>query len=201
MSGKNVWPADFPEFRTTALKYYHAVVRLGQVLFPLFALALDLPERFFDDKTINPAAIMRILHYPPQIGEIDDKVIGIGAHTDYECFTILWQDNNPALQVLNAKGKWVDAVPIPGTLVVNLGDQFARWTNDVFKSTVHRAVNRSGVRRYSMPLFFGTDYNVMLEALPSCVSENRPAKYEPVNAGDYVQSRLAATYAHSANSA
>ncbi|KAF8531986.1 hypothetical protein JB92DRAFT_2845992 [Gautieria morchelliformis] len=200
MSGGNVWPTGFPEFRAASLAYYHAVLRLGQTLFPLFALALNLPENFFDDKTTKPAAIMRILHYPPQKGEIDDRVIGIGAHTDYECFTILWQDNNQALQVLNAQGKWIDAVPIPGTLVVNLGDQLARWTNDVFKSTVHRAVNRSGVRRYSMPLFFGTDYDVMLQALPSCVSEDRPAKYEPVNAGDFVKSRLAATYAHSANS-
>jgi len=84
-------------------------------------------------------------------------------------------------------------VPVPGTLVVNLGDQFARWTNDVFKSTVHRAINRSGVRRYSIPLFFGTDYDVKLEALPSCVSEDTPPKYEVVTAGEYVKSRLEAS--------
>jgi len=114
-----------------------------------------------------------------------------------QCFTILWQqDEINALQVLNAAGKWVDAVPIRGSLVVNLGDQFARWTNDVFKSTVHRAVNRSGVARYSIPLFFGTDYNVPLEAIPSCVSDDFPPKYEVVTAGDYVKSRLEATYLH-----
>ncbi|KIJ54466.1 hypothetical protein M422DRAFT_24413 [Sphaerobolus stellatus SS14] len=197
MAGANVWPLELPEMRRASLEYYHAVMKLGKLLFPLFALALDLPENFFDDKTMNPAAIMRILHYPPQTGEIDDRVIGIGAHSDYECFTILWQDNNKALQVLNTEGKWIDAVPIPGTFVVNLGDQLARWTNDVFKSTIHRAVNRTGVRRYSIPFFFGTDYNVTLEALPSCVSPERPAKYEPVNAGDFVLSRLAPTYAHS----
>lgn len=198
MSGQNVWPDDMPEFRAATLKYYHAAVKLGQTLFPLFALALDLPENFFDDKTTRPAAISRMLHYPPQTGIVDNRIIGIGAHTDYECFTILWQDQNPALQVLNNEGRWIDAVPIPGTLVVNLGDQLARWTNDVFKSTVHRAINRTGVRRYSIPLFFGTDYDVTLEALPSCVSQDRPAKYEPVKAGDYVKARLAASYAHSA---
>lgn len=115
----------------------------------------------------------------------------------YECFTILWQDNVQALQVLNNNGKWIDAVPIPGTFVLNIGDQFARWTNDVFKSTVHRAVNRSGAERYSIPLFFGTDYDVKLEALPGCVSEDNPVKYEVVTAGEYVKSRLEATYAHS----
>ncbi|KAI0671113.1 2OG-Fe-II oxygenase [Trametes maxima] len=196
MSGENVWPDGLPGFREDVLQYYHAAIGVGKALFPLFALALDLPENFFEDKTTKPAAIMRLLYYPPQTGPVDDRVQGIGAHTEY-CFTILWQDNLPALQVLNNAGKWIDAVPIPGTLVVNLGDQFARWTNDVFKSTVHRAVNRSGVERYSIPLFFGTDYDVKLEALPSCVSDDFPPKYETVTAGEYVKSRLEATYAHS----
>ena len=61
----------------------HAVIRLGQALFPLFALALDLPENFFDDKTTNPAAIMRLLHYPPQPAKPLDRILGIGAHTEY----------------------------------------------------------------------------------------------------------------------
>jgi len=200
MTGENVWPDDalLPDFHQAVLKYYHAAVHLGRYLFSLFALALDLPEDFFADKTAKPAAIMRLLYYPSQTGIVDDRTIGIGAHTDYECFTILWQqDNINALQVLNTAGKWVNAVPIPGTLVVNLGDQFARWTNDIFRSTVHRAINRSGIARYSIPLFFGTDYNVPLEALPSCVSDDVPAKYEIVTAGDYVKSRLEATYLRS----
>ncbi|KAL0946837.1 hypothetical protein HGRIS_013005 [Hohenbuehelia grisea] len=79
----------------------------------------------------------------------------------------------------------------------SLGDQFARWTNDVFKSTMHRAINRSGRERYSIPLFFGTDYDVRLEPIPTCVSPDTPAKYEVVTAGEYVKSRLEATYAHS----
>jgi len=199
MAGENVWPDKtiLPGFREAVLAYYHAVVRLGRLLFPFFALALDLPEGFFDDKTANAAAIMRLLHYPPQPPkrlDEDDRSIGIGAHTDYECFTILWQDSVGGLQVRNADGKWIDAVPIPGTLVLNLGDQFARWTNDVFKSTLHRVTNRSGLERYSIPLFFGTDYDVRLEPIPSCVSPDMPAKYEVVTAGEYVRSRLESTY-------
>ncbi|KAI9066009.1 Clavaminate synthase-like protein [Trametes sanguinea] len=216
MAGANVWPSEPADFREATLGYYHAAVNLGRKLFPLFALALDLPEDFFDDKvrpapatassfdhslqrlqTKNSAAIMRVLHYPPQTGPVDDRVIGIGAHTDFECFTILWQEPGiQALQVLNKQGRWIDAPPISGTLVVNLGDQFARWTNDVFKSTVHRAINRSGVRRYSIPLFFGTDYDVKLEPIPSCVSPERPPKYDVVTAGEYVKERLKATYGH-----
>ncbi|KAH7926492.1 Clavaminate synthase-like protein [Leucogyrophana mollusca] len=195
MTGANLWPDELPVFRKDVLAYYHAVVRLGKSLFPLFALTLNLPEDFFADKITKPAAVMRLLHYPPQPIETTDGGIGIGAHTDYECFTILWQDEVQALQVMNADGKWIDAVPMPGTLVVNLGDQFARWTNDLFKSTIHRAINLTGNERYSMPLFFGTNYDVKLEPIPGCVSAENPFKYEVVTAGQYVQSQLAATYA------
>ncbi|KAF9450550.1 Clavaminate synthase-like protein, partial [Macrolepiota fuliginosa MF-IS2] len=166
MAGANVWPSesDVPGFRSAALQYYHAAVKLGNLLFPLLAMALGLPETFFDDKTLHSAALMKLLHYPPQTGPVDERVIGIGAHTDWKCFTILWQEPGiQALQVLNAKKEWVNAPPIPGTLVINLGDQLARWTNDIFKSNIHRAINRAGVRRYSIPLFFGTDYNVRLD--------------------------------------
>ncbi|KAF8226020.1 Clavaminate synthase-like protein, partial [Tricholoma matsutake] len=198
MSGPNVWPNDMPDFKDAIMAYYHSAVQLGQTLFTLFALALDLPEKFFDDKTTRPAAIMRILHYPPQDPATTDvRKIGIGAHTDYECFTILWQDDVGGLQVQNTEGKWIEAKHIPGTLVVNIGDQFARWTNDVFKSTIHRAINYSGRERYSIPLFFGTDYDVLLEPISTCVSADSPAKYEVVTAGEYVKSRLEATYIYS----
>lgn len=197
MAGANVWPQESPSFRGAVLQYYHAAVGVGRLLFPIFALALDLPEGFFDDKTKNSAAVMKILHYPAQTGPVDDRVIGIGAHTDFECFTMLWQEPGiQALQVLNQDKKWIDAPPIPGTLVMNIGDQFSRWTNDVFKSTVHRAINRSGVERYSMPLFFGTDYDVKLVPIPSCITKGEPPKYPVVTAGDHVRERLEAAYSH-----
>ncbi|KAJ7776815.1 hypothetical protein DFH07DRAFT_797909 [Mycena maculata] len=197
MAGANIWPAQLPEFRQAALEYYHRALNLGHLLFPLFALALDLPEDFFADKTKRSAALMRLLHYPPQSGEVDDRVIGIGAHTDWECFTILWQEPGiQALQVLNSSKEWIDAPATEGTLVINLGDELARWTNDVFTSTVHRAINRSGIRRYSIPLFFGTDYDVRLEPIPTCVSSDRPARYEVITAGEYIKARLQATYGH-----
>ncbi|KAF5372166.1 hypothetical protein D9758_004990 [Tetrapyrgos nigripes] len=213
MAGANVWPEELPEFRLASLRYYHALVNLGKSLFPMFALALGLEDNFFEDKTRHSAALMRMLYYPPQTGPVDDRIIGIGAHTDWEastflitclirllleqCFTILWQEPGiQALQVLNAKKEWINAPPIPGTFVVNLGDQLARWTNDIFKSTVHRAINRSGVERYSIPLFFGTDYGVRLEPIPGCVSSSRPMKYEVITAGEYVKAKLAETYGH-----
>ncbi|QRV88292.1 hypothetical protein RhiJN_16310 [Ceratobasidium sp. AG-Ba] len=132
MAGINVWPSPdiAPGFREAMIGYYQAVVDLGLRLFPAFALALNLNEDFFSDKVRNAAAIMRLLHYPPQTGIVDDRIQGIGAHTEIQCFTILWQDDVPALQVLNTSGQWVDATPIPGTFVINIGDQMARWTSN-----------------------------------------------------------------------
>ncbi|GAA6046395.1 hypothetical protein JCM3770_004898 [Rhodotorula araucariae] len=193
----NLWPPaeDLPDFRPTLQKTWDEIMALGKRLFPLFALALDLPEDYFNDKLKNPGSVMRILHYPPQHGPVDLKEIGIGAHTDYECFTLLLQHGDvQALQVLNAAGEWVHAPPKPGTFVLNLGDMMHRMTNGLFKSTVHRAINRTGQDRMSLPFFFGLDYDAEVAVLPSCITPDRPASYPPVKAGEYVESRLAETY-------
>jgi len=198
MAGANVWPSDdCPGFRHACLEYYHAAMGVGRALLPLFALALELPETYFADMTKNSAAIMRTLHYPLQDGhpDVDDETPGIGAHTDFECFTILWQQPDiQVLQVMNSEKRWINAPPITDTLVINIGDQLALWTNDMFKSTVHRAMNKSGKERHSIGLFFGTDYHVNIEPIPSCVSADRPAKYSPITAGDYVNKRLKDAY-------
>jgi len=195
--GANQWPEGLPGFKDQMQAYFGEVLALGKRLFRAFALALDLPEDYFDPMVTKPTGVLRILYYPSQEGPIDQRQIGIGAHTDYECFTILAQQQGiQALQVQNGKGEWVSAPPIPGTFVVNIGDQMARWTNDVFASTRHRALNVSGRERNSMPFFLGTNFDTMIEALPSCVGPDRPAKYPPVKAGEYVLSRFDATYAY-----
>ncbi|HTI02307.1 MAG TPA: 2-oxoglutarate and iron-dependent oxygenase domain-containing protein [Acidisoma sp.] len=194
--GPNQWPAGLAGFQAQLEAYYAAMLDLGQRLFSAFALALDLPEDYFAPLADKPTAIMRIISYPSQDGPIDPKQIGIGAHSDYECFTILCQETVPALQVQNQQGEWVDAPPIRGTFVINIGDQMARWTNDLFASTVHRAMNVSGRARYSIPCFVGSNFDTLIKALPGTVTAERPAKYPPVLAGDYVQGRLDATYAY-----
>ncbi|GMK56763.1 hypothetical protein CspeluHIS016_0306030 [Cutaneotrichosporon spelunceum] len=196
--GENLWPetsvwTGADEFKSTTLQYYASVLALGKRLFPLIALALDLPETFFDDKTQHPAAIMRLLFYPGR-RDADERMPGIGAHTDFECFTILRQDDVPALQVSNREGKWLDAQCIPDTFVVNIGDQLARWTNDVFVSTRHRVLPTRR-DRYSIPFFFGCDHGVVMDPIPTCVSSDRPNRYEVMTAGDYVHMRLSDIYA------
>ncbi|CAH6723731.1 putative 2-oxoglutarate-Fe(II) type oxidoreductase Hxnyp [[Candida] jaroonii] len=189
MAGPNVWPAKAPALQTAVAEYYGHVLILARRLVKLFALALDLPETYFDNLFQTPGAIGRVLHYFPQASN-DKNILGIGAHTDIECFTILYQGKVPALQVLNNRGEWIQAPPIDGTFVINIGDMLARWSNDVFISTVHRVLNLTGNERYSIPVFIGTQYDTMIEPLYTCVGEEGP-KYKPIRAGEYVYKRLA----------
>jgi isopenicillin N synthase-like dioxygenase len=195
MYGPNVWPDEPVEFRSVVYRYYESVLDLGRTLFRCFALALDLPEHWFDDKITKPMAQLRVLHYPPQTGEVDPKHLGVGAHTDYECFTILAQ-SAPGLQVRNSLGQWIEAPPLPGTFVINIGDVMSRWTNDLFASTVHRVINTTGRRRFSLPFFFGADYDAEVRCLASCQSADRPPRYAPISAGECTVQNITAAYAY-----
>lgn len=196
--GPNLWPDEkvLPGFRATIYDdYYLRVLDLGRHVLQAFALALGLPEDYFAARTRKPMCNLRVLHYPPQEGLIDPDMLGCGAHSDYECFTLLAQSDTGGLQVQNADGEWIEAPPIEGTFVVNIGDMMARWTNDVFASTPHRVINRSGRERMSLPFFFGADYYATIECLETCQSENNPPKYAPVMAGDYLMSIYERTFA------
>lgn len=195
MYGPNIWSDRPLDFQSVIYSYFESVLSLGRALFRCFALALALPETYFDDKISKPMAQLRILHYPPQVGTVNPKHLGIGAHTDYECFTILAQ-SAPGLQVRNNLGQWIEAPPIPGTFVVNVGDVMARWTNDIFTSTVHRVVNATGEKRFSLPFFFGANYNAIIECLESCQSEERPARYKPITAGECTVKNITAAYSY-----
>ncbi|GAA5919756.1 hypothetical protein JCM6882_003756 [Rhodosporidiobolus microsporus] len=189
----NVWPSA-PQ--TTGLKeaytkYFSAVISLGRAMIKIFALALDLPETFFEDKFRQPGVMSRILYYPPQ--PISDEVpLGIAEHTDVELFTYLLQgDGVTALHVLSKDGEWIEAPPIPGTLVLNIADLLSRWTNGRFVSTCHRVVNTTGKARYSIPVFFGPSYNTLIETIPTCILPGETAKYAPILSGEYNYRRSA----------
>ena len=171
------------------------MVSLGHRLLEAFALSLNLPFDYFKSMCQKPMVTMRLLYYPPQPIIIDEDQLGCGAHTDYECFTFLSQSNQSGLQVLNNQGEWINAIPIPNTFVVNIGDLMQRWTNDLFKSTVHRVINTSGTSRYSIPIFFGPDYFTQIESL---IHDQIP-KYPPVIAGKYLTQRFNDTYQYRQN--
>jgi isopenicillin N synthase-like dioxygenase len=166
------------------------MVSLGHQVLEAFALSLNLPSNYFKSMCQKPMVTMRLLHYPPQPIILDPDQLGCGAHTDYECFTLLSQSNQSGLQVLNNQGEWINASPIENTFVVNIGDLMQRWTNDLFKSTIHRVINTSGTTRYSIPVFFGPDYFAEIKSLIN----DQTSKYPPVIAGEYLTQRFDDTY-------
>ena len=162
-------------------------------LFRAFEYALDLEEGYFTSKFTKPLARLRVCYYEPQPEPHDIAHIGLGAHTDYECFTTVWQDRE-GLQMLSRDGEWLILPPVEGSFAVNLGDLMQQWTNDMFVSTMHRVINTSGSKRYSLVQFFGVDYEVEVEAIPGCVGPGSPWRYEPIKAGDHSERMVARTY-------
>ncbi|KIV92352.1 hypothetical protein PV10_06799 [Exophiala mesophila] len=179
----NLWPENLPQFKETLCAYQSEMISFARKLTRMFALALRLPEKSFDDMVKRPEAGVRIVHYPRQEASRDDQN-GIGAHTDVEYFTIITADTE-GLEVLSKSGRWIKVKPIPGSFVVNIADCFMRQTNDFFVSTVHRVINESGRERYSVPFFWGLNRQTVLDPIPTCVSEECPNKYPVMTAGEY----------------
>lgn len=191
----NKWPEE-PAFKETALAFYEASVAAADHVCQAFAIALDTPVSFFAEKHSQHDYTLRLLHYPPvQLPKPEQA--RAGAHSDYGSLTLLFQDEVGGLEVCTAQGEWVSAPYIPGTIVVNTGDLMQQWTNHVFCSTKHRvclpADERLRRSRYSIALFCHPNYDAEIACLESCQSPSGPL-YPPVKAGDYLLSRLQATY-------
>jgi isopenicillin N synthase-like dioxygenase len=173
MLGPNVWP-EVDGFAEAVTAYYQAVLDLGNQLLWAFAVALgEDPDTFTQHATKTPSQL-RLVHYPYNPDAED--VLGIGAHTDYECFTLL-KPTAPGLEVLNGAGDWVDVPPVPDAFVVNIGDLLELWTNGAYVATSHR-VRKVKEERYSFPLFFNVDYHTEVKPLPQFVAgdgTSRPA--------------------------
>lgn len=194
MTAPNLWPDNLPRFKEVVELYFDSVCSLARTMFQIFAVSFGMSEEFFDDKIDRPIATLRLLHYPSRSRVNPTDHPGIGAHADYECFTILAQDEIGGLQVQNRGGEWIEVPPIPSTFVINIGEMLARWTNDLFRATPHRVVNAVGHERYSIPFFFATNNETMIECLDSCSGQVNPPKYPPVTAGDYLAGRLKEIY-------
>ncbi|BBY16843.1 isopenicillin N synthase family dioxygenase [Mycolicibacterium litorale] len=190
MLGPNTWP-DLPGFAESVTAYYTAVLEVGQRLLRAFAIALgEDPDVFSRHATKTPSQL-RLVHYPFN-PDAEDRM-GIGAHTDYECFTLL-KPTAPGLEVLNGAGEWIDVPPVPGTFVVNVGDMLELWTNGTFVATSHR-VRKVKEERYSFPLFFNVDYDTEVKPLPQFAPrDDRPRP--PLRAGEHLFAQTAQSFAY-----
>ena len=193
--GPNLWPEGQVGFRPTMKAYFAALQDLGERLMQGIALSLDLPMDHFKPFCKDPLATLRLLHYPPQRPDAADGEKGAGAHTDFGGLTILMQDDVGGLQVFdNERQFWIHADPVPGTFVVNLGDMIARWTNDMYRSTLHRVVNASGRERYSIPFFYVGNPDYEVRCIETCLKPGEAPKYPPITVEEHLQSMYKKTY-------
>ena len=191
------WPARPPELRSVFEDYFAAVSGLGERLRRLFALALDLPEDWFEPAFHDHSSSMRVINYPPPEGELQPGQLRAGAHTDYGCMTILRTEDAPGgLQIQTRDGDWLDVHAAPGSFVVNLGDMMARWTNDRWAATLHRVVvppadRTAGSRRQTIVFFHDPRADAVIDCIPSCTDADNPPRYVPVTALEYIRSKAA----------
>jgi len=192
--GPNQWPEGLPDFQDTMNAYYAEMLSLGETLMAGIALSLDLPENYFSDFSHEPLTALKLLHYPPQPANPEPGEKGCGAHTDFGGITMLLQDENGGLQVLGADGDWLHAPPIPATYVVNLADMISRWTNDTYRSTLHRVINISGRERYSIPFFFSGNPTHEVVALDVCLGDGASPRYQPTTVEAHMREMYDRTY-------
>lgn len=194
-TGPNQWPEGLPDFRATMDAYFAEAHALGGLIVRALGRSLALPDGWFDGYLDDAAATLRLLHYPPQPPNPAPGEKGCGEHTDFGGITLLLQDATGGLQVWDAQRQgWIDAPPIPGTYVVNIGDLFARWTNGRYRSTLHRVINASGRERHSVPFFFTGNPAHRVECIPTCLAAGDMPRFEPVTVEQHLRDCYRRTY-------
>lgn len=185
--GPNIWP-DMAGFREDVMAYYRHVTGIGRQLFGGFALALGLEENHFDAHLRYPPSQLRLIHYPLDASAEDRP--GIGSHTDYECFTLLFA-TAPGLQIVDKTGAWVDVPLIDGTMIMNVGDMMEILSNGRYVATRHR-VKQVKEERYSFPLFHACDYDYVIAP----VIRDEAPRYAPLKGGEHIYNQTAQTFAY-----
>lgn len=189
LSGPNRWP-DLPGFREVLGAYAEAMSGLARKLMKIALQAADVTDLSILDAFDPPTLWLRLLHYPPQPPLSPGDLYGSAPHTDFGCLTLLAQDTTGGLQVRSTEGDWIEAPPIPGTFVVNVGDMLHRMSNGRLLSTPHRVINRSGRDRISVPFFFDPHVNTTIAPLPG----TGPPRFAPIRFADFLRAELEAAY-------
>ena len=193
--GRNQWPRELPQFRDSVYPFFTEGIECGKKVMRAFAMSMGIDPQAFVRQMKEPIARSSIIYYPPQSRELGRSQFGVAPHTDYGCLTLLWQDQVGGLEVQNHQGEWVTAHPIEGTLVVNVGDLLMRWSNDVFRSTPHRVINRQSCERYSMVVAWDPDFDTLIDPSIVC-ADQESALYPPIRCGEYVLSRFDASFSY-----
>lgn len=195
------WPSHIPEFKSSIQTLFEKCTNLSQRIFDVMSVGLKLKEENFlrdchrSIGTPKNQTSLRTLFYPalPDDYEIKKDQVRCGEHSDYGTLTLLFQDSCGGLEVRNCQNQYIPATPIPGTIVVNIGDLMQRWTADKLKATKHRVLIpqeelKKRQNRQSIAFFVHPDDNIMIECL------DKSNKYEPISSLDYLNQRFSATY-------
>jgi isopenicillin N synthase-like dioxygenase len=188
--GDNQWPAQPENLRALALDFFAAANDVALSLLRGFAVGMALPEGIFLRGSDRPMSRGSFTYYPSQAPAMDQ--FGVAPHTDFGVLTVLRQDHVGGLQVQSLDGRWIAASPIPGTLVVNVGDLLERWSNGVLRSTPHRVINDSGQERLSLVFAYDPDYDTLID--PRLIDPNGVAKQPPITCGDYLMWRFGKSF-------
>ncbi len=188
------WP-DISGFAPAVRAYQRAALATAATILRALAIALDADPSFFAARMTDPQCRLRLVHYPVTPMDDDGSLPVLSTpHTDYGAITLLATDGVPGLEVKPLGGDWTPVSAPLGSLVVNLGDMLARWTNDRYRSTPHRVVGAPDRDRFSVPFFVNPDPGTVVDPIPSCVTAARPCRYEPVTAGDFLTARIDGSY-------
>ncbi|KAE8315034.1 hypothetical protein BDV41DRAFT_532731 [Aspergillus transmontanensis] len=208
----NQWIPDeaLPGFRTFMIKFYWECWAVGEELLRALAIGLNLEDdSYLVDKHSGHGNQLRLLHYLPVPAEDLEKerTARCPAHTDWSSLTMLFQDDCGGLEVedVSRPGTFVPAAPLKNAIVVNVGDLLQMWSNDQLRSTNHRVrmppladryegPDRMTRERFSIPYFISPDPTSVIECIPSCMSEDQPAKYKPITQAEYNKMRASMMY-------
>lgn len=191
--GRSQWLEEraLPGFRAFVTGVIEKSVGLTKLLGEAFAASLDLPLAYFDETYGRSGVTLVYNYYPPlDPATLEKTQWSFSPHTDYGTFTFVVQDETGGLQVRNAAGQWIDIAPMPGALIVNIGDLLALATNDLYTSNLHRVANFSGKERLSVSFFVNPGAAAEIACLETCQSADNPPRYPAVNAEEYVKALI-----------
>lgn len=184
----HIWP-PLADFRSDLNGCWLEYCELGNAVLQTLALAAELPRFWLaercDSLSLNT---MRLLHYAAEPEMDADRNVGIAAHTDFECITLLYQ-TSAGLELLNTESDWLDAPVREGRIVVLLGDMLERWTNGAFKASGHR-VRNTPEQRFSIVQFFAVNEDVEVAPLPQFISAGTPAKYTAIKQEQHIDDEV-----------
>ncbi len=199
LHGANLFPDRPVELKPAVTDFMRQAEASAHAIMEGVALSLGLGAQYFRRTyTTQPTMLFRIFHYPASDAA---SGWGVGEHTDYGLLTLLAQDDIGGLQVRTAGG-WIEAPPIPGTVVCNIGDMLDRLTGGVYRSTPHRVLNASGRSRLSFPFFFDPGFHARIVPLPGfVVSDDSDRRWDKSNLhafsgtyGDYLLGKVSKVF-------